>query len=149
MRPKREASPPGLFCSPSIFTSVYVVCHLNVPWQDPGNERKRLYKVFDKITDSAGTKTSTGHCLKGSANVSSNKAMRSSLAAVLTVKQSACIDPMYEQLAIEDGRVDGRDGGGPTRRDQQERRPKKELTDSQKKQLAFDKNMKENLSYYR
>lgn len=59
--------------------------------------------MFDRIVDSAGTKTSTGHCLKGTAKVSDNAAMKSSLAAVITHKQATYKDPMIEQLAIEDG----------------------------------------------
>ncbi len=109
--------------------------------QDPSNERKRLYKVFDRIVDSSGTKTSTGHCLKGTAKVSDNKAMKSSLAEVITHKQAAYRDPMVEQLSIEDGNVNGEPDPKRPRK-----QPKKELTEAQKKQQDFDKNMKENLS---
>ena len=96
--------------------------------------------MFDRILDSAGTKTSTGHCLKGTAKVSDNAAMKSSLAAVITHKQATYKDPMIEQLAIEDGD----DGDDKKRR--RTTREKKELTDAQKQQQEFDKNMKENLS---
>ncbi len=98
--------------------------------------------MFDKITDSAGTKTSTGHCLKGTAKVSDNKAMKSSLAAVITQKQASYKDPLQEQLSIQDGSVDDPE---PKRR-RSTPKAKKELTDAQKKQLEFDKNMRENLS---
>jgi len=89
-----------------------------IPWKDPSNERKRLYKVFDRIVDSAGTKTSTGHCLKGTAKVSDNAAMKSSLAAVITHKQATYKDPMIEQLAIEDGD----DGDEKNEEERQEKR---------------------------
>lgn len=61
--------------------------------------------MFDRIVDSSGSKTSTGHSLKGTAKVSNNQAMKSSLAAVLTHKQASYKDPMIDQLAIEDGDV--------------------------------------------
>ena len=95
--------------------------------------------MFDRIVDSAGTKTSTGHCLKGTAKVSENAAMKSSLAAVITHKQATYKDPMIEQLAIEDG-----DTGDERKRRRTKER--KELSDAQKQQQEFDKNMKENLS---
>lgn len=126
---------PSIIISDQI--SLNAVC---IPWKDPSNERKRLYKVFDRIVDSAGTKTSTGHCLKGTAKVSDNAAMKSSLAAVITHKQATYKDPMIEQLAIEDG-----DDGDEKKR-RRTTREKKELTDAQKQQQEFDKNMKENLS---
>ena len=67
--------------------------------------------------------------------------MKSSLAAVLTHKQASYKDPMIDQLAIEDGDVS--DEG---RKKKRRTGGKKELTEAQKQQQDFDKNMRENLS---
>lgn len=93
--------------------------------------------MFHSIEESKGSYSETGHALKGEARVSTNKAVRDSLATVLTHKQALC----GEQLALEDGPV-----GEDEERKKREKRPKKELTDEAKQEKAFDNNMKQILA---
>ena len=98
--------------------------------------------MFSCIEDTTGTETETGHALRGSAKVSNNKAIRDSLATVLTNKAAMQTrDPMMQQLAIEDGNVEG----VPKKR--KTTKPPKECTEEQKKQKEFDSSMKKILFY--
>lgn len=94
--------------------------------------------MFDCIEESKGSYSETGHALKGEAKVSSNKAVRDSLATVITHKQAMC----GEQLAIEDGTVG--EGGDTTNK--KPKKPKKELTAEEKREKVFDTNMKQILA---
>ena len=93
--------------------------------------------MFHSIEESKGSYSETGHALKGEARVSTNKAVRDSLATVITHKQALC----GEQLAIEDGTV-----GEDEERKKTNKRPKKELSDGEKQEKAFDNNMKQILA---
>ena len=111
--------------------------------QDPGNARKRIYRVFKCIEDSKGSIEETGHQLKGHAKVSNNKAVRDSLGAVITNKAASSTDPMYMQLAIEDGRVEGENPTKRPKREPKKKSPEEEA--AQKQQRDFDNSMKGNL----
>ena len=110
--------------------------------QDPGNPRKRIYRVFKCIEDSKGSIEETGHQLKGHAKVSNNKAVRDSLGAVITNKAASATDPMFVQLAIEDGQV-GEPPKKKTKREPKKKSPEEEA--AQKQQRDFDNSMKGNL----
>ena len=59
--------------------------------------------MFQCIEDETGSVSEVGHQIKGSAKVSANRAMRDSLAAVITQKAATSSnDPLQLQLAIED-----------------------------------------------
>lgn len=109
--------------------------------QDPANPRKRIYRVFKCIEDTKGSVEETGHQLRGSAKISNNKAIRDSLRAVITNKAAASTgDPLFGQLAIEDGRVDEPNPKRP------KREPKKKTPEEEaalKKQRSFDGDMSE------
>jgi len=107
--------------------------------QDPNNPRKRIYRVFQCIEDVAGSETETGHALKGSAKVSTNRAIRDSLGTVLTQKAATLRDPMAMHLAIEDGSV-APDVGQPSKK--RKTTTPKVLTDEEKQRKEFDANMK-------
>lgn len=147
MRPEGKTSPAGLSLQPKVHSAEHrangfqIAAHLST-CQDPQNPRKRIYRVFSCIEDTTGTETETGHALRGSAKVSNNKAIRDSLATVLTNKAAMQTrDPMMQQLAIEDGNVEG----VPKKR--KTTKPPKECTEEQKKQKEFDSSMKKILFY--
>ncbi len=104
--------------------------------EDPSNERKRIYRVFKEIRDSTGSTSETGHALKGVAKVSSNKAIRDSLASVITNKAACSRDPLVQKLAIKDGQVDP---DLPKRPPKEKRQP----SEDELKQKEFDKAIKE------
>jgi len=147
LRPEGKTSPAGLSLQPKVHSAEHrangfqIAAHLST-CQDPQNPRKRIYRVFSCIEDTTGTETETGHALRGSAKVSNNKAIRDSLATVLTNKAAMQTrDPMMQQLAIEDGNVEG----VPKKR--KTTKPPKECTEEQKKQKEFDSSMKKILFY--
>lgn len=93
--------------------------------------------MFQCIEDETGSVSEVGHQIKGSAKVSANRAMRDSLAAVITQKAATSSnDPMQLQLAIEDEK--------PKPREVKERRPP---TEQEKKQRDFDKGMSQKLFF--
>ena len=99
--------------------------------------------MFSCIEDTTGTETETGHALRGSAKVGNNKAIRESLSTVLTNKAAVQTrDPMLQNLAIEDGDVQG---GVPKKR--KTTKQPREATEEEKKQKEFDPSMKKILFY--
>ena len=113
--------------------------------QDPQNPKKRIYRVFSHIEDSSGTKSETGNAIKGAANVSTNKAMRDSVATVLTNKAAVFAkDPMSMHLAIKDQQYDDTSGREPKQRKTQKKVP----TAEEKKQKDFDASMRKNFVWY-
>ena len=147
----RKAEPTHrTFVQPRVHSSkrcpiarVEVEAHHNVhlfaaTCQDPTNPRKRIYRVFHCIEDVAGSETETGHALKGSAKVSTNRAIRERLWTVLTQKAAAMRDPMSMHLAIEDGSVTDV-GRQPTKK---RKTAPKEITDEEKQRREFDANLK-------
>ena len=103
--------------------------------------------MFKCIEDENASVHEVGHALKGSARVSGNRAMRDSLAAVITQKAATSSgDPLQMQLAIEDDK--GR-GPGPGNRPRGTRTTKEKRvpTESEKKQKDFDKSMAQKLFF--
>ena len=88
-----------------------------------------------------------GHEVRASARISSNKAIRSSVGAVLTNKQAASSkDFMSQQLALEDGHVEeGEEEPKGKRRRTAGTASKREPTENEKKQKEFDAGMRKNL----
>lgn len=105
--------------------------------QDPTNERKRIYRVFHSIEDVKASVEETGHCLKGEAQVSGNKAIRDGLGAVITKKQALrSQDPLQMQLAIEDGSPEGE-----VQENKRPRRTAKEKTPDEKREQELQKQL--------
>lgn len=114
--------------------------------QDPGNERKRIYRVFHSIEDVKSSVEETGHCLKGKAHVSENKAIRDGLGAVITKKQALhANDPLQMQPAIEYGSPEGEQPNKRRRKalTKKEKTPEELRREEQQKQL--DQTIKSNL----
>ena len=57
--------------------------------QDPENPAMRIYKVFQSIEDTREQENVTGTSVRGTAKVSGNKAVRSSLESHITTKAAA------------------------------------------------------------
>ena len=108
--------------------------------QDPQNPDLRIYRVFDSIKDADGSVVETGHQVKGTARVSTNKAVRASLGAVLTQKAAVSRDPMQMQLALTDG-ASGEVGEPANKKARRVPKPR-ELTDADRQQKEFDTGMK-------
>ena len=113
--------------------------------QDPTNERKRIYRVFHSIEDVKASVEETGHCLKGKALVSDNKAIRDGLGAVITKKQALnAHDPLQMQLAIEDGSPEGE----PPKKRRRTTTPKQKSPEEQRNEelrKQLDQTIKSNL----
>lgn len=93
--------------------------------------------MFKCIEDESASVSEVGHAIKGTAKVGANRAMRDSLAAVITQKAATSSnDPMQMQLAIEDER--------PKTREPKEKR---KLTEQEQKQKDFDKGMAQKLFF--
>ena len=86
MRSERPPASAGLNCCQvsTIQQTLIEACK-----QDPENERKRIYKVFDKIEDVRQDEETTGHQILGSAKVGTNKAIRSAVESALTTKAAS------------------------------------------------------------
>lgn len=107
--------------------------------QDPTNPRKRIYKVFDKIEESASDQAATGFGLHGRSKVADNKAQRQALADALTTKAASTLKPLS---------LDGLFGAAaPSKKDTKTRNKKvpKELTPEEKQKKDFDADMKQSL----
>ena len=101
--------------------------------QDPQNEKKRLYKVFDRIDDSRSHETAVGSGLHGVAKVPGNKAYRTAMASALTNKASG--------LANGLGDLFGAPAGQQEKKEKKAKKEKKELTREEEMQKNFDKNL--------
>ena len=122
--------------------------------QDPENPRKRIYRVFDKIDESASDQAATGFGLHGRSQVADNKAQRQAFADALTTKAAS---------TMGSSSLGGLFGGAePSKRKDPKGRNKKvpkELTPEEKSKKDFDADMKQSLgsilgtvlteSYYR
>lgn len=148
LRSEGQATPTGLDSIAKLPTNVNLQRDARIEnidcihLQDPTNEKKRIYKVFKCIEDSAGTDVETGHALKGTARVSQNRAIHDAVGTVLTNKAAQFgRDPMQMQLALQDGSPD--DAPSKNKRPKKE---KKEPTEAEKKQRTFDSDMRKILS---
>ena len=98
--------------------------------------------MFKCIEDDNASVQEVGHALKGSARVSGNRAIRDSLASVITQKAATSSnDPLQMQLAIED------DKGRAPNRTRNTTKEKRVPTESEKKQKDFDKGMAQKLFF--
>ena len=97
--------------------------------QDPTNEKKRLYKVFESITNTTHEASVVGTEIRGTSDVSDNKAAREAISEHL-VSEAA---ELASGLAGEPGTAAK---AKPNRKT-----GKKELTEEQKAKKKFDKDV--------
>ena len=105
--------------------------------QDPTNEAKRIYKVFDSIEDTREEEEVTGSALKGRAKVAANKAVRSTVEAALTTK-----------AASSKSGADGLDlfGGLDAMPEQKSKKNKKNPAPKVKKEVTPEEKAKKNFN---
>ena len=99
--------------------------------QDPDNPKKMIYAVFVGGEEKKQSLNETGHKLSASARISGNKAMRSSVADVLTAR-AADSTPFQ---CVEDGGTTN--SNNKRRRENGDPPKKKELSEAQKQQKQY------------
>ena len=102
--------------------------------QDPKNERKRIYKVFESIRDQSTNSESISTSLTARAAVPKNKAVRQALVDNMATKASALsAESLFPTGTANTNRGSGR--GGSTRK------TPKELTPEQKAKKELDRDL--------